>query len=674
MTLSFAPLSPKSSATGGRWRRWFERRRQREAISYDAFISYSHAKDKPVASALQAVVQKLGKPWYRRRALRIFRDDTSLSAAPELWPAIEQALARSRHLIFLASPEAAASMWVDKEIDYWRTHKGLDTLLIAVTDGTLVWEEVKQGFSSTQQPLLPPAMAGYLGSEPKWVDLSAYRDAPDPNDSRFIELGADFAAAIHGIPKEDLLSEELRQQRRALSLAWSAAGCLVVLVLAALWGWMSAVEQKHEAQAQRDRAETALEQADRNYKNALRGGASVVEIVRGMVDAGTLATQSAEKLLAVSRKTVDQLENERESDDLLEVEWQLLDALSVAYLDVPGEGSLETAKKTAVLASRLHLHNLDSQPYALHLVESEIRLGNAYEVRGDLDEALFHFNAARDQMVRLIESDRENGDRQRSLGYIHGRIGDVLRKTGKLQEAQQRYQEYLRLTSELARRDNPKPDWIRGLALAQEKIGDILRDLDQPGPALDAYADYQKTALKLVAMEPPNAPNLTWRLDLWISYQRIGDILLDQGENERAMDNFERFHKGAEEAAVLDPDQGQWQRFLANSDIKLGDGFIAEGRFREALERQDEALKIYALLTSKDKTRATWQRNLALVHQRRGVTLLAMKNIPAAAAEFKACIDLEAIDAAIDSQLVAPRHLNQECMTSAGHLAQTTPK
>jgi hypothetical protein len=59
---------------------------------YDAFISYSHAKDKPIAAALQSVVQKLGKPWYHRRALRVFRDDTSLSATPHLWPTIERAL------------------------------------------------------------------------------------------------------------------------------------------------------------------------------------------------------------------------------------------------------------------------------------------------------------------------------------------------------------------------------------------------------------------------------------------------------------------------------------------------------------------------------------------------------------------------------------------------------
>jgi MTH538 TIR-like domain (DUF1863) len=97
---------------------------------YDAFISYSHAKDKPIAAALQSVVQKLGNPWYRRRALRVFRDDTSLSATPQLWPTIEQALGESRYLILLASPEAAASHWVGKEVPYWLEAKRADTLLI----------------------------------------------------------------------------------------------------------------------------------------------------------------------------------------------------------------------------------------------------------------------------------------------------------------------------------------------------------------------------------------------------------------------------------------------------------------------------------------------------------------------------------------------------------------
>src|ERR1700749_1770440 len=87
-----------------------------DTFVYDAFVSYSHARGKPIAVALQSVVQKLGKPWYRRRALRLFRDDTSLSATPQLWPSIEQALKNSRFLVLLPSPEAAGSPWVAKEV------------------------------------------------------------------------------------------------------------------------------------------------------------------------------------------------------------------------------------------------------------------------------------------------------------------------------------------------------------------------------------------------------------------------------------------------------------------------------------------------------------------------------------------------------------------------------
>ncbi|MFL6223395.1 MAG: hypothetical protein ACJ75K_11350, partial [Actinomycetes bacterium] len=36
---------------------------------YDTFVSYSHAADGQLAPAIQAGLQSLGKPWYRRRVL-----------------------------------------------------------------------------------------------------------------------------------------------------------------------------------------------------------------------------------------------------------------------------------------------------------------------------------------------------------------------------------------------------------------------------------------------------------------------------------------------------------------------------------------------------------------------------------------------------------------------------
>ena len=219
--------------------------------AYDAFISYSHAKDKAIAAALQSVVQRLGKPWYRRRALRVFRDDTSLSATPHLWPSIEEALSQSRFLILLASPESAASPWVGKEIEYWLTHKSPETLLVALTDGVLAWDHAKDDFAWSATTPLPAVLQGRFGAEPRWVDLCAFREGAGARDPKFMDLGADFAAAIHGMPKEDLLSQEVRQQRRALSLAWSAAGTLLVLVGLAGWQWQ-------RAEVQRGRAENAL--------------------------------------------------------------------------------------------------------------------------------------------------------------------------------------------------------------------------------------------------------------------------------------------------------------------------------------------------------------------------------------------------------------------------------
>jgi hypothetical protein len=86
-------------------------------MPYRAFISYSHAaEDGKLAPALQSALHRFAKPWYRLRALDVFRDETSLSVTPALWPSIEKALSESEYFILMASPKAAASHWVRQEM------------------------------------------------------------------------------------------------------------------------------------------------------------------------------------------------------------------------------------------------------------------------------------------------------------------------------------------------------------------------------------------------------------------------------------------------------------------------------------------------------------------------------------------------------------------------------
>lgn len=55
-------------------------------MTYNAFLSYSHAVDGQLAPAIQKALHGGAMTFFQLRAVRVFRDKTSLSANPALWP------------------------------------------------------------------------------------------------------------------------------------------------------------------------------------------------------------------------------------------------------------------------------------------------------------------------------------------------------------------------------------------------------------------------------------------------------------------------------------------------------------------------------------------------------------------------------------------------------------
>src|SRR5580692_8342981 len=125
-------------------------------MPYNAFISYSHTADDTLAGALQSALHRFAKPWYQLRALHIFRDQTNLAVNPALWSSIRDALDQSQFFILLASPEAAASPWVEKEAAYWVGRNGPSHILIVLTGGTLRWDKSTVAFAPETTNALPP--------------------------------------------------------------------------------------------------------------------------------------------------------------------------------------------------------------------------------------------------------------------------------------------------------------------------------------------------------------------------------------------------------------------------------------------------------------------------------------------------------------------------------------
>jgi WD40 repeat protein len=217
---------------------------------YRAFVSYSHAVDGRLAAALQRGLQRIGKPWYRRPVVKVFRDETSLSASPELWSEIERNLARCGFFILMASAQAAGSPWVRKEVQWWLENRQAERMLIVVTDGEIVWKPGAADFDWSRTTCLPPELQGRFHGEPLYVDLRWAKGKDDLSlrHSRFRDAVLTLAAPLHGRPKDELDSEEIRQHRRFRIAAASAAILLNVLALAAIYNFWTARQEAARAE------------------------------------------------------------------------------------------------------------------------------------------------------------------------------------------------------------------------------------------------------------------------------------------------------------------------------------------------------------------------------------------------------------------------------------------
>ena len=287
-------------------------------MGYDAFISYSHSADGRLAPALQTGLQRFARPWYRRHAVRVFRDETGLAVNPHLWASIQTALDNSRYFVLLASPDAAASPWVQREIKHWLATKPSSTFLPVLTDGTLLWDEERGDFDPNASTALPAALRGVFDDEPRHLDLRwAHEETElDLRHSRFRSQVAEIAAPLHGKAKDELEGEDIRLHRRALRLAWGGAAALVVLTAFALVAALYATSYAATARQQRSaaltnaasarfqagRANTNAKQATANAKRATANAKRANEQTARALAATKVSVQKGKEALANGRR------------------------------------------------------------------------------------------------------------------------------------------------------------------------------------------------------------------------------------------------------------------------------------------------------------------------------------------------------------------------------------
>jgi hypothetical protein len=282
-------------------------------VGYDAFISYSHAADGQLAPAVQAALQRMARPWWKKRALQVFRDETGLAVDPHMWQSIKAVLNSSEWFVLFASPEAANSAWVNLEIEEWLRSKPAERILPVLTGGEAAWDPRRTDFAECSTAI-PAALRHRFREEPRHLDLRWARSETDLDlrHSRFRDAIANLAAPMHGMRKDEFESEDVRIHRRAMRLARAGVMSLLVFAAVAVIGVVLALgyASRANAAAARERrsaenARLARQEADRQSRNALvsaRVARSAEEAAKNEAD----SARRAELQTAVEAATAEQ--------------------------------------------------------------------------------------------------------------------------------------------------------------------------------------------------------------------------------------------------------------------------------------------------------------------------------------------------------------------------------
>jgi WD40 repeat protein len=260
---------------------------------YQAFISYSQAADGKLARALQVGLERFAKPWYRLRALRVFRDKTGLAVTPELWPSIQKSLEGSEYFILLASPAAAQSKWVCQEIEFWLQARPREHFLIVITDGVIAWDPHLRDFDWAKTDALPRLLQGQFKGEPNYLDLRWVRADTDLSvrRPRFLDAIASLSSTIRNVPLDDLIGEDVGHYRTTRRLLRIAVVSLLALTVAASYAAYLANQARNLAQ----RLESESQAGEAAKKRAQEE-----EILR--IEAERLASLERARKVDMSRK------------------------------------------------------------------------------------------------------------------------------------------------------------------------------------------------------------------------------------------------------------------------------------------------------------------------------------------------------------------------------------
>jgi non-specific serine/threonine protein kinase/serine/threonine-protein kinase len=179
------------------------------------------------------------------------------------------------------------------------------------------------------------------------------------------------------------------------------------------------------------------------------------------------------------------------------------------------------------------------------------------------------------------------------------------------------------------------------LATSYLKVGDVQgyplgANLgDTPG----ALASYRKALVLCESLAATTPGDPSFRKDLLISHERIGDTLIATGETAKALEQHRKALEISKTLFSADPSDQARRRTLGISYIKLGEALTANGDTPQALEAFRKALDL-AEVPASDAASPAARRLIAVICVKLGELLTETGDFPSALANYRKALEL----------------------------------
>ena len=218
----------------------------------------------------------------------------------------------------------------------------------------------------------------------------------------------------------------------------------------------------------------------------------------------------------------------------------------------------------------------------------------------------------------------------------YDKVGDVLVAQGNLPEALKSYHDSLAIRDRLAKSDPGNAGWQRDLSVSLQQGRRRAGGAGRPRRRAEILSRQPRDRDRLAKSDPGNAG---WQRDLSVSYDKVGDVLVAQGNLPEALKSYQAASRSAtgwpkpipatpagsaisrcpttgsatcwwrraicrgaeilsrrlaisDRLAKSDPGNAGWQRDLSVSYNKVGDVQVAQGDLAGALKSYQDSLAI----------------------------------------------------------------------------------